>query len=123
MRRRELDRMHKPGSGSGGCADPSTGGTDGWIMYNSATRQMTACAGSEWQAMGPEPSGPFLSWLFRLFREQARHPTRRERSRKGKAERGAGAFGGEDVSVYQRRDDAPRLPLAGADDAGNIAAR
>lgn len=50
--------MHKPGSGSGGCSNPSTGGTDGWIRYNSSTHQMVSCAGNQWKAMGPMISAP-----------------------------------------------------------------
>jgi len=61
--------------------------------------------------------------LLRPFREQPRHPSRRERGRKCQAQRRARAFGFEHALINQSRYDAARLAITRADDSGCIAAR
>jgi hypothetical protein len=48
--------MTGPGSGSGGCTNPS--GTEGEPLYNTTNRVMQGCAGNIWRAMGPEKYVP-----------------------------------------------------------------
>lgn len=43
--------MHPPGSGSGGCANPSR--DEGQITYNPTYGVMQGCAGNQWRRMGP----------------------------------------------------------------------
>ena len=54
--------------------------------------------------------------------EQPRHPARGQRRREGDTQRRASAFRGEHTLLNQGGDDTPRLPIAGADDRGSVAA-
>ena len=44
-------QMHAPGTGSGGCSNPT--GDESDIIYNFDFRVMQGCAGNVWQSMGP----------------------------------------------------------------------
>lgn len=48
-------RMNKPGSGSGGCANPTL--AEGQMGYNQDFRVLQGCAGNVHRAMGPVGGG------------------------------------------------------------------
>jgi len=85
-------------------------------LLNSTIKDRTLfvwkCAVTRWDAR-----------LFRLFREQPRQPSRRECGWEGQVKWRARAFRFKHALVDQGRNDTARLPLAGANDIGYVAAR